>query len=96
MEAIEAAVFLGMGPTTPHSPFESSHIPGVPSALMELSLAAASCPEETSYLSLVMGGVGWGGAGAQSLHTPPQSVQLGKFTSRGASLQHARRAAPSE
>ena len=27
------------------------------------------------------------GAGAQSLHTPPQSVQLGKFTSRGASLQ---------
>lgn len=93
MEAIEAAAFLRMGPTAPHTPFKSSHIPGAPSALMELSLAAASCLEETSYLCLVMGG---GVVLVQSLHTHPQSVQLGKFTSRGTSLQHARRAAPSE
>lgn len=46
---------------------EGSHVPGVPPARVQLSLAAASCLEEKSNTAWSQGD----GAGTQSLRTPP-------------------------
>lgn len=83
---MEAAAFHRTAPPLPTVP-QASHIPGIPPALMELSLAAASCLEEKSN-SAGHRERGW--YTRSPCPAPVNPTQAANFTSEGASQQHIR------